>query len=56
MMGGEQEDPKEADPQKRNVSGRTAQSESGSLIRRRGLASTKQSSNPLGGGRNLGGR
>lgn len=55
-MGGGQEDPKAADPQKRNVSGKTAQAESSSLIRRRGLASTKQTSNSLGGGRNLGGR
>ena len=56
MGGGGGGNPKAADPVKRNVSGKTAQTESNSLIRRRGLASTKQSANSLGGGRNLGGR
>jgi len=55
MGGGGQEAPKTPDPQKRNVSGRAATAESNSLIRRRGLESTKMARNSLGGGSNMGG-
>lgn len=47
--------PQVAEPHKRNVSGKTAQAETSSLLRRRGLEATKMNRNSLGGGQNLGG-
>lgn len=52
--GGGQKAPP-AEPVKRNVSGKAAQAETSSLIRRRGLEATKKIRNSLGGGQNLGG-
>ena len=45
-----------AEPAKRRVAGSAAETETQSLLRRRGLQSTKMGLNSLGGGNNLGGR
>jgi len=53
--GGEKKAPK-ADPVKKKVGAPAAQAEASSLIRRRGLQSTKRTGNSMGGGNNFGGR
>ncbi len=45
-----------AEPVKRQVAGNVAETETQSLLRRRGLESTKVRSNALGGGMKLGGQ
>ncbi len=53
--GGGGDAPK-ADPVKKKVGAPAAQAEAQSLIRRRGLQSTKRTGNSMGGGNNFGGR